>query len=292
MEQFYEPLQSLLNALCRQSNAHICIHDISGILNGDTLHIAFAHQVHSKPFCDAAKSMPAGFRACIFCKMQANKKAVQTRQPFEGHCIYGLYEVVRPVVLDGKTQCIIYIGNCMLDKRQTAARIRRTTARTGVPEQLLFSRLSSVQPIASAEPYRAIARLIDSYIRLLYAAAPQKLNTANDLHWAVQTMLQYIDMHYGKTITLSKLAKLYYVNEKYIGRLFKQQTGKTFHAYLNDVRLSHAASLLRTTTLRVTDIALMCGFQNVTYFNRQFRKTYQQTPVQFRIAAQQKKEPL
>ena len=55
-------------------------------------------------------------------------------------------------------------------------------------------------------------------------------------------------------------------------KLFKQYTGKTAAAYLNDYRLEKAKSLLLHTDVSVTDIALDVGFNNTSYFIKNFRK--------------------
>ena len=53
--------------------------------------------------------------------------------------------------------------------------------------------------------------------------------------------------------------------------------------YLLDVRIRHASSMLRDSTLNVTEIALRCGFDDSNYFSRIFRKYTGHSPSEFRI---------
>ena len=101
-------------------------------------------------------------------------------------------------------------------------------------------------------------------------------------HWAVETLIEYVRLHYAYPISLRDLARLYYINEKYIGRLFKAQTGKTFHQYLTGVRLEEAERQLLTTSRSITDIAESCGFESASYFNRIFRERWSMTPSEYR----------
>ena len=65
-------------------------------------------------------------------------------------------------------------------------------------------------------------------------------------------------------------------------KYFKRYMGMPFTQYLNDFRLEKAAGFLRTTSLPVTDVAQKCGFDNISYFNRLFRKKYHGTPGEYR----------
>ena len=71
---------------------------------------------------------------------------------------------------------------------------------------------------------------------------------------------------------------------KYFCRVFRQITGRTPINYLNYYRVECAAELLCTTQGSITDIALECGFGDVSYFSRMFRRYKGQTPGQYRRA--------
>lgn len=65
-------------------------------------------------------------------------------------------------------------------------------------------------------------------------------------------------------------------------RFFKQTMGMPFTTYLNDYRLTLAAKSLLETHKAVLEIASECGFDNLSYFNRIFKKKYGITPSSYR----------
>ncbi|HML49591.1 MAG TPA: helix-turn-helix transcriptional regulator, partial [Clostridia bacterium] len=74
------------------------------------------------------------------------------------------------------------------------------------------------------------------------------------------------------------------MNPAYLGQLVLRHTGRSFHALLLDMRLSHACRLLRQTALPVGEIARAVGFRDVEYFSRQFRGRMVLSPNAYRGA--------
>jgi AraC-like DNA-binding protein len=65
-------------------------------------------------------------------------------------------------------------------------------------------------------------------------------------------------------------------------RFFRRMTGRTFVAWVHEVRIGHACRLLTTTERPVLDVALTSGFENLSNFNRIFRRLRGCTPRDFR----------
>ena len=100
---------------------------------------------------------------------------------------------------------------------------------------------------------------------------------------SVKKVLDYISAHYREPLSVKELSGLSNYSEFYFMKLFKQYTGKTTAAYLNDYRLEKAKSLLLHTDASVTDIALDVGFNNTSYFiKKNFRKPISCPPHKFR----------
>ena len=276
----YQSLKTLLDVLCQGSGLHICMHDISGILEQPELNLPFFYQIHACSFCDAAKRTRLGLELCLRCKERANQKAVRTGKYYDGRCAYGLYELVYPVFFDGTVKCIIYIGNIKKDGIITTERICKTARLTGADAAQLSACLERTQTYISKDYYLSLAKLVEERIRMLYQST--EFRDIANRHWAVKKICRDIEMHFSGELSLKREAQLYFLNEKYVGRLFRKETGQTFHEYLNQVRLAYAAEQLRQTKKMVLDIALESGFQNVTYFNRLFKRRYAVTPSQYR----------
>lgn len=100
--------------------------------------------------------------------------------------------------------------------------------------------------------------------------------------YRLKGVLSYIKQHYSENITLSELAENAGLNEKYLCSLFKQLTGKTPIDYLIYYRIQCACEQLIFTNLTITEIALSCGFNDISYFVKQFKKLKNTTPFKYR----------
>lgn len=98
----------------------------------------------------------------------------------------------------------------------------------------------------------------------------------------VDRIYQFIDQNYHRPIRLSEVAKLAHMSEGAFSRFFRAHMGKTFPAFVNDLRIGRACRLLAETEMPVTEIALACGYRNLSNFNRQFLHAKQLAPTDFR----------
>ncbi len=97
-------------------------------------------------------------------------------------------------------------------------------------------------------------------------------------------MQNYIQANY-QTVTLSDMAEEFHLSEPYISRYIKQKSGKTFGELVTNAKMKKARTLLRNSTMTVESIAYAVGYQNVEHFNRQFKKKYNITPIEYRNTA-------
>ncbi len=88
--------------------------------------------------------------------------------------------------------------------------------------------------------------------------------------------------NYDKEIHLSDVAGLVGMTDVAFSRFIKQRTGRNFIDSLNDIRLGHATRMLLDTTHSVAEVSLTCGFNNLSNFNRIFKKKKGCTPREFR----------
>ena len=98
----------------------------------------------------------------------------------------------------------------------------------------------------------------------------------------IERVLDYLNNHFEKEVTLAEVAKLATMSEVAFSRFFKARTGKTFVDTLNEIRLGNASRMLIDTTQSIGEIAYRCGFNNLSNFNRLFKKKKDCTPKAFR----------
>lgn len=103
-----------------------------------------------------------------------------------------------------------------------------------------------------------------------------------------KALVSYIETHYQEPLSLQQLSELIHCNRQYLCRFFRETAGVSPIQYLISCRIDHACALLADTSQSVTDIALNCGFDNISYFIRAFRAHKGCTPREYRV--QRKKQ--
>jgi AraC-like DNA-binding protein/quercetin dioxygenase-like cupin family protein len=108
-------------------------------------------------------------------------------------------------------------------------------------------------------------------------------NVAGEKDMAIiELVLDYIESRCGRHLTLDRIAATANIDKYCLCRKFKQITGKTIFEYIKSRRLEAAMYELRSTRKKVIDIALDCGFANVSNFNRCFKQAIGATPTKYR----------
>lgn len=98
----------------------------------------------------------------------------------------------------------------------------------------------------------------------------------------ISRALEYIDTHFVESITLDQLARETSLSRTHLCKCFKDITGQTLFTYIEQVRVQHACYLLSTSGKSLTETAMESGFENISYFNRVFKKVCGCTPGQYR----------
>ena len=94
----------------------------------------------------------------------------------------------------------------------------------------------------------------------------------------IKTILKYVEEHYADRITIDDMAALTFYSKSHFMKFFRTHMGISFIEYLNDYRLTIAERLLKTSDASILEIAQMSGFDNLSYFNRLFKRKYGQSP--------------
>ena len=98
----------------------------------------------------------------------------------------------------------------------------------------------------------------------------------------MKIILKYVETNYMRKITIAEVAASVEFSESHFMRYFKEVMGTSFIDYLREYRLTMAARLLIASDADILNIAEEVGFDNLSYFNRAFKKHYGMTPSQYR----------
>ncbi|MDQ0193190.1 response regulator [Paenibacillus wynnii] len=102
----------------------------------------------------------------------------------------------------------------------------------------------------------------------------------------VRRAKQYMLEHYSEYgLTLDSMAGMLQASPVYLSRLFKQELGTSFGAYLTQIRIRKAAQLLNATDMSVNEVAERTGYETQHYFSTSFKKQTGVSPLQFRKGA-------
>ena len=115
----------------------------------------------------------------------------------------------------------------------------------------------------------------------LIGSETEKIRTVN-------RVAGYLADHYQESSSLDELASRFFTNKFYLTRIFKQVTGFTIREYLHIQRVQKAQEFLRSSLLPITEIALLVGFENVSYFEKIFRRYCMQSPREYRVSQKAK----
>lgn len=107
----------------------------------------------------------------------------------------------------------------------------------------------------------------------------QKSQDENDN--IVQYAKTYIKGHLAEDLSRSSIAEVVHLSPDYLSHLFREKTGKTITAYISEKRIQKAEKMLADSSCSISEIAIACGFQNISYFSRQFKAYTGKTPQEY-----------
>lgn len=100
-------------------------------------------------------------------------------------------------------------------------------------------------------------------------------------HQDFPMILQYIQQNY-KTVTLSSLAEVFHYSEAHICRLIQKNLNQNFTAVVRKLKMVRARDYVENTSLKVSEITDLVGYESVDHLSRTFKKTYGVAPLEYR----------
>ena len=119
---------------------------------------------------------------------------------------------------------------------------------------------------------------LENYEQIALELCEKNKQPENDNQLIVRIQA-YIDENYGDpSLCLSRISDLFHISESYFSFLFKKTVGVNFSTYLEQIRMTQAKHLLETTNIKITDLYVAVGYNNLTSFRRAFKKKYGVAP--------------
>ena len=124
---------------------------------------------------------------------------------------------------------------------------------------------------------------MENFIRYLL----EKLDDVGEINdrkkQIVELLKTYISEHISEELTRKMLAQSIHFSEDYVARVFKAETGKSISTYVMEQRMKLAKKYLLETNMSISDVAIMVGYNNFSYFSKTFKDYTGKTPNEYRI---------
>ena len=199
-------------------------------------------------------------------------------------------------VHEGIVSSTIYLYNIQFaPSRMPEAILRRISIEKGN----LVASLSSKDILTAIELCKALTRLSEDKSKEGEAVGEYILSALLSLFFRsyvsgevkesasplrIAEALSYIGESFRKRISLLDIAEALHTNKNYFCTFFKEKTGVSVMTYIRNMRLAYAERLLKTTELRVIDIAEECGYGSISHFLRDFKAKFGITPKEMRAS--------
>jgi AraC-like DNA-binding protein len=99
----------------------------------------------------------------------------------------------------------------------------------------------------------------------------------------INNVTRYLMDHYQENISLEKIASIAHMSVNAFCRYFKKRTNRTLIQFLTEIKISHACRIMITQRKKISEVSLMCGFNSVSLFNRQFKKIMKISPKEYKL---------
>lgn len=200
-------------------------------------------------------------------------------------------------------ECIVFdmrllLSNNQICNRQIQLLIRHeTTINLKLPEepnsikeviQRMFTAMEEKKPgyefFTQGELYLMFGIICEAKLYSINTAQP----VASSIHInRFKDVLNYIEEHYTESISLENMAQIAGLSPRYFCRFFRKMTQCTPTEYLNYYRIECACEQLAESPISITDVALGCGFNDISYFIKAFHKAKGITPKQYKESFRQ-----
>jgi len=295
-------LQSLMEALEKETGMHLSFDDFTGALTGvhedvAAMHLNWDHQTHACSFCHFAKLDDRGDMDCVLNKLAANRVVARRREGLEGFCHLGLFDLAEPLIYQGRVLGVFYYGSVVVKGREavTKRKIRRYCARRGISPDPHLSALADVTIIEPEaipryrQSLQTVVRMAHFFcevsgVRLeLYRRRELKFpyTDPQELPYVVKETMQYVGLNLDKPFIVKDLAAHVRCHPDFLSRKFKQHTGMDLSLYLQQARVDRAKRLLENPKIDIGTAADQSGFSDRVHFSKVFRRITGLTPGQF-----------
>lgn len=238
-------------------------------------------------FCELVNKATGGCPACLSIQEQLQQCLRKKLTPQQFTCPMKLTDLAVPVVVEGKHVATLYGGQVFLRvpklddfKRVAGVLIRWGVSRGNLPA---LRKAYFLTRVVGADQFQAMLQLLVLFAENLAGSANHCVLGSHAAEPAAVTEAkEWMRAHLGEPLTMGAMARRVRLSPCHFCRLFKKSTGLRFAEYVCRVRIEDAKRLLLRPSVHIAEVAMNCGFGDVSYFNRTFKKCVGVTPTEYR----------
>jgi AraC-like DNA-binding protein len=200
--------------------------------------------------------------------LKAEAIVIHFREDFLGKDFFKVPEMMPVMQLLERSQCGMKI---MGKTRKVVAAKMQDLLKMRGPSRLIHL-LSTLEILATSEEYRLLAS--PGFVNKYNTSGTERMTKVYD----------YIMNHFKEDIRLEEVAEISNMTAPSFCRFFKACTRKNFSRFLNEIRIGYACKLLQEGHFSIAEICYESGFNNLSNFNRQFKKIMDKSPLEYRKA--------
>ena len=146
-----------------------------------------------------------------------------------------------------------------------------------IEDEALFKTASDIRSILKAKPEYYLTEVLIYVMNILITLfrnyiSSDEITESNKNIEMIKKGIKYIKKHFKEQISIEEIADYAGYSKYYFCRRFKEITGSTVNTYINQVKIDYAYRQLSNTDITISDIAFECGFNDISYFTKIFKK--------------------
>lgn len=184
-----------------------------------------------------------------------------------------------------------FLGNAFFEKTEVS-NLKRLIKKAEFGVQFINPDKFLKEKIQTLNHRKGLEKLVDflllfndlagkNNVRLLSAENTIKISGLNDSK-IINNVYKYVAENFQKKIIFDNAASVANMQRSAFCRFFKRKTKKKFTQFVNEIRIMHSCKLLAETDKTVIEVAFECGYENTSYFNRQFKLYCNNSPTAYR----------
>ncbi len=217
---------------------------------------------------------------CIACDRDKFKEANKKKKPLLYMCYNGLYEMFLPLFIEDLLVGYLHFGQVRAehDFKQVAAKCSLYGHSMVTELEKSYNSMNIIEK----EKLILISELFQKFSDIILKNKLIELKRAKPEYY----LKKYVEENLDEPITIETAAKFIDRSPSFVTHKFKEIYGKTFHEYLNCLRVEHSKKLLRKYS--ISETFPLCGFNDRYHFSKVFKKIEGITPHKYQLLVERK----